>query len=79
MELISNIKKRFNDWAYNLWLKIGNEHKWHHLRMQTIKEKIQQSKNKTKHARPIKRQNIEEQMKAKLSNRKQKEIKKHNG
>ena len=79
MELINKIKKRFNDWTYNLWLKIGNEHKWHHLRMQTIKEKIQQSKNRTRQARPTKSKNITKQMKKMLLDRRQKEIKKHNG
>ena len=28
MELINKIKKRFNNWTYNLWIKIGNEHNW---------------------------------------------------
>ena len=28
MELISNIKKRFNRWYQQLWIKIGDKHKW---------------------------------------------------
>ena len=69
MELISNIKKRFNDWAYNLLIKIGNKHNWHHLRMQIIKEKTQQSKNKIRRVRPIERQNKINQIKTKLLNK----------
>ena len=30
MELINNIKKRFNKWFYNIWVNIGKKHKWHY-------------------------------------------------
>ena len=39
MELIDKIKDRFNEWAYNLWDKIGIKNNWYNKRIKIMKEK----------------------------------------
>ena len=69
MELISNIKKRFNDWAYNLWFKIGNKHKWHG-RNKKSKYKWYTEYKQMKREKIQKRQNKARKIKSKTINKK---------
>ena len=59
MELINNIKRRFHDWTYNLWFKIGKKYKWHTRRMmlQSKARKQAQKYNKQNKQRKIKKYN----------------------
>ena len=64
MELkIDKIKRKFNEWTYNLWDKIGETNKWHVLRMSRIKRTIKIRKQKNL-------QNIKRKQKSRLANTK---------
>ena len=40
MELMmNNIKDRFNEWAYNLWCKIGIKNRFHERYLNTLENK----------------------------------------
>ena len=69
MELINNIKKRFRNWTYNLWVNIGNKYKWHRSHGTT-----QMSQNQRKQAQ--RQRQIQRQNQRKFQNKRRKRNKK---